>query len=117
MAAKSAEGRKVLRELDRELAQAGSSQGINLVWSAAEASILAQIASVLDRKSDFLEAYEAADEIKTQLKISAEVRLLEGLASRLVRMVKTDLALPESMVTVKARRAAKRRWDRDASGQ
>jgi len=45
------------------------------------------------------------------------VRLLEGLAARLVRLVKPDLALPESMTTVKARRAARRRWDRDASGQ
>jgi hypothetical protein len=117
MAAKSAEARKVLRALDRELAEAGSSQGVNLVWSAAEASILAQIASVLDRKADFLEAYAAADEVKARLKISAEVRLLEGLSARLVRMVKTDLAQPESMVTVKARRAAKTRWDRDASSQ
>lgn len=52
-----------------------------------------------------------------RLKISAEVRLLEGLAARLVRQIKTDLAGPESLATVKARRAAKRRWDRDASSQ
>lgn len=117
MAAKSAEARKVLRELDKDLSDARSRQGVNLVWSAAEASILAQIASVLDRKADFLAVYEAAEDVKTRLKVSAEVRLLEGLSARLVRMVKTDLAQPESMTTVKARRAAKRRWQRDASGQ
>jgi hypothetical protein len=116
MAAKSAEARKVLRELDRELSEAGSSKGVNLVWSAAEASILAQIASVLDRKSDFLAVYEDAPDVKTRLKVSAEVRLLEGLAARLVRLVRTDVAVPESMTTKKARRAANRRWDRDATG-
>jgi hypothetical protein len=116
MAAKSPEARKVLRELDRELEQAGQGKGVSLVWSAQEAAILAQIASVLDRKHDFLALYEDTDELKLRLKISAEVRLLEGLAARLVRLVKTDLAGPESMTTVKARRAANRRWDRDASG-
>jgi len=53
MAAKSDETRKVLRELDRELAQASSSKRVTLVWSAQEAAILAQIASVLDRKAGF----------------------------------------------------------------
>jgi hypothetical protein len=117
MAAKSAEARKVLRELDRELAEAGRSKGVNLVWSAAEASILAQIASVLDRKHDFLAVYEAPEtDLMTRLKISSEVRLLEGLAARLVRQIKTDVAQPESLKSVKARKAAKRRWDRDAAG-
>jgi hypothetical protein len=116
MAARSPEARKVLRELNRELASASARQGTNLVWSAAEAAILAQIASALDRKADFLAAYEAADEVKTRLRISAEVRLLEGLAARLVRCVKTDVGQPESMTSVKARKAAKRRWDRDAAG-
>jgi len=60
--------------------------------------------------------YEAPEtDLKTRLKVSAEVRLLEGLAARLVRQIKTDLAMPESMTTVKARRAANRRWDRDSS--
>lgn len=116
MAAKSPEGRKVLRELDKELADAGARQGVNLVWSAQEAAILAQIASALDRKHDFLAAYEAAEDVKSRLKISAEVRLLEGLAARLVRLVKTDLAQVESRKTVKARKAARVRWDRHAEG-
>lgn len=117
MAARSAEARKVLRELQKELDAAAGRSGQNLVWSAQEAAILGQIASVLDRKHDFLAAYEAADEVRVRLKISAEIRLLEGLAARLVRLVKTDLAEAESLTTVKARRAAQRRWERDASGQ
>ena len=115
MAARSAEARKTLRELDKELLQAGSRIGANLVWSAVEASILAQIASVLDRKSDFLALYEEAPDVKTRLKISAEVRLLEGLAARLVQQVKTDVAPADSRTTVKARRAANARWQRAAN--
>jgi hypothetical protein len=117
MAAKSAEARRVLRDLDRELAAAAASKGVNLVWSAQEAAILGQLASVLDRKAEFLALYEAAEgDVQTRLKVSAEVRLLEGLAARLVRCVKTDVGQPESMTSVKARKAAKRRWERDAAG-
>lgn len=110
--AKSSEARKVLRALNQELADVSSARGVKLVWSAAEATILDQIASVLDRKAEFLALYEEASDTKVSLKISAEVRLLEGLAARLVRLIKTDLASPESLTTVKARRAARARWDR-----
>ncbi len=115
MAARSPEARKVLRELTKELASSGTRQGQSLVWSASEATILGQIASILDRKHDFLAAYAAADEVKVRLKISAEVRLLEQAVARLVQQVKTDVAQPESRTTVKARRAANRRWERDSN--
>ena len=115
-AAKSPEARKVLRELNKELASASASKGATLVWSAAEATILAQISSLLDRKAEFSGLYGDAADTKTKLKISAELRLLEQAVARLVRLVKTDLAQQESMTTVKARRAARVRWDRNASG-
>ena len=51
--------------------------------------------------------------MKTRLKISAEVRLLEQVVARLVQQVKTDVAPADSRTTVKARRAANRRWERD----
>ena len=114
--AKSADARKVLRDLEGELAAAGRSKGLKLVWSAAEASILAQIASVLDRKADFLAVYEQTDDVGQRLKLSAEIRLLEGLSARLVKQVRTDLAVAESSTTRKARVAANTRWQR-AQGQ
>ena len=57
-ASKVRETRKVLRELDKELAAASARQGRNVVWSAQEQAILGQISSILDRKADFLAAYE-----------------------------------------------------------
>ncbi len=118
MAARSPEARKVLRELDKELVQAGSRLGQALVWSAQETAILAQISSILDRKHDFLAAYEAAEDTPLRLKISAELRLLESTAARLVGQVKPDVPalVRESFSTKKARKAANARWERDATG-
>jgi hypothetical protein len=114
MAAKSAEARKVLRELDKELAVASRRQGRDIVWSAQEQAILGQISSILDRKSDFLVAYEAAEEIKVRLKISAEVRLLEQAAARLVQTIKTDMPEAPTHTATKAAKAANARWSRAA---
>jgi hypothetical protein len=51
------------------------------------------------------------------VKLSAEVRLLENSVARLLRMVHTDIPQPATSTTVKARHAARVRWDRErASG-
>ena len=114
MAAKSAEARKVLRELDKELAAASVRQGQAVVWSAQEQAVLSQISSILDRKADFLAAYEQSDDTKLQLKLSAEVRLLEQAAARLVQQIRTDVPAPQSRTSRKASQAAKTRWNRAA---
>jgi len=44
---------------------------------------------------------------KTRVKVSGELRLLEGTIARLLKMVSTDVPAPESLRTVKARRAAR----------
>ncbi len=112
---RSAESSALLAELDGELADASDRLGQKLTWSAQERAILGQLSSLLDRKAELLGLYANAPTANLKLKFSAEVRLLEQAVARLVRMVKTDLAPAESLTTVKARRAARRRWDRDAS--
>jgi len=112
MAAKNPEARRVLRDLNKELAVASQARGQQLVWSAAEASILDQISSILDRKSELLELYDDARSVKNKLKISQELRLLERAAASLVKEVKPDLPAAPSMRSVKAARAARARWDR-----
>lgn len=57
-------------------------------------------------------AYEDADDLKSRLKISAEVRLLEQSAARLVSADQNGPSGIPSIRTVKARRAARARWDR-----
>jgi hypothetical protein len=58
----------VLRDLDKELADASARQGRNLVWSAQEATIFGQIASLLDRKAEFSSLYDDAPDTKTKLR-------------------------------------------------
>jgi hypothetical protein len=112
MAAKSPEARRVLRGLAKELELASQSRGQQLVWSAQESAILDQISSILDRKSELLQMYDDARSVKNKLKISQELRLLERAAASLVTQIRTDLPAAESFRTVKARRAARARWDR-----
>lgn len=113
MTAKSPEARRVLRDLNKELELASQSRGQQLVWSAQESAILDQISSILDRKSELLRLYGDARSVKNKLKISQELRLLERAAASLVTQIRTDLPAAESLRTVKARRAARARWDRN----
>lgn len=115
--ARTAEAQKVLDELDAELKSASRRARKTLEWSAAERAILALVASNLDRIADLRAAYAEASEVKVQIKLSTELRLLEQAAARLLRQVKTDLPEPDSKTTVRARAAARSRWDRDAAGQ
>lgn len=93
MAAKSAEARKVLRDLEKEKAAAAAQLGQSLDWSAADTAILGQISSILDRKAQLLALYEGAEDVKMKVKLSGEVRLLEQAAARLALQVKTECRL------------------------
>lgn len=116
MMARSPEARKVRRELDKELRDAGLRSGQNLVWSAAEEAILGLICDEIDRKAVLLEVWEQATDPKVVCKLSAEARLLEQSIARLLKLIKTDLPSRDSNKTVRARRAANARWNRDATG-
>jgi hypothetical protein len=107
----------VLQELDSELASASARTGRSLVWTAADREVLTLIASAIDRKVALGRDYAVAEDVKSRVKLSAELRLLEGHLSRLLRTVHTDVPQPESQTTLKARHAARVRWDRErASG-
>ncbi|OBG36199.1 hypothetical protein [Mycolicibacter heraklionensis] len=109
-------GVKVRQELDAELASASRRAGRALEWSAAERAVLELISADFDRISDLRAAYATAaeaGEVKIQVKLSTELRLLEQSVARLLRQVKTDLPAAPSVTTLKARRAANARWERE----
>jgi hypothetical protein len=114
--ARSSEARKVLRDLDKELGSASERVGQNLVWSAQEQAILGLIGDEIERKEALLEAWRESTDPKVQCKLSAEARLLEQSIARLLKQIRTDVPAPDSQRTVRARRAANARWDRDAAG-
>ena len=107
---RTAEARRMAKALADELKSAGDEVGHTLVWSAAEEAIIEQICVETDRKVHLLALYEEAEDPALMVKLSAEVRLLEGSIARQLRQVKTELPAAESSTTVKARQAAQSRW-------
>jgi hypothetical protein len=82
------------------------------VWTAADRANLDALACNIDRRVDLGRDYEASTEPKVRVKLSAELRLLENAAARLLREIKTDPPQADSLTTIKARRAANVRWNR-----
>lgn len=113
--ARSSDARRIRRELDKELDSAGKRAGKKLEWSAAERAILDLISADFDRLSDLQDAYATAvkaGEVKLQVKLSTEMRLLEQSTARLLKQVKTDLPAQPSKTSLRAQNAANTRWDR-----
>jgi hypothetical protein len=59
--ARTAAARKVLRELNAELASASERSGTSLVWTAADNELLTLIADTIDRHTDLAAHYATAD--------------------------------------------------------
>jgi hypothetical protein len=54
-------------------------------------------------------------DVKLRLKLAGEIRLQDAQLTRLLKLVKTEPPAEPSLRSVKAQRAARVRWDRDAS--
>ena len=106
------QAQKLLDDLDRELAAAGEARGEPLVWSAAEIQARELLADTVDRRADVAARYDRARDTKVKLKVSQEVRQLDKAILFLLNAIRTDIPAPESLTTLKARRAAMARWDR-----
>ncbi len=112
-AGKTAAAQAITAALDAELAVSAKAAGHELVWSAAEADVIAMIAAQIDRRVELSAAYEASESMATRLKIATELRLTEGAIARLYRSVSTGVAPPMSPTSQKAQRAARSRWNRE----
>jgi hypothetical protein len=75
---RSVEALNVLQELDSELAAVSERTGRSLVWTATDRELLSLIADTIDRKVDLTVLYEATPDISPRVRLSAEIRLLEG---------------------------------------
>ena len=111
----SSEAQRLLDELDAELAANAARAGRTLSWSAAERAIIAMAADATDRRLELVAEYAGAGEVKDKIRLSREIRLQETAVMRLLSKISTTAPAPESLRTVKARAAARARWDRDAN--
>jgi hypothetical protein len=76
------DARKLLRALDAELAASSQRLGGTVEWPNQDRAVLELIACQIDRKVDLSTRYEEAEDTKTRLKLSAELRLLEAALAR-----------------------------------
>jgi hypothetical protein len=104
------EGQRLIDELDAELAASAAQAGRTLSWSAAERAIIAMAADAVDRRVDLAASYESAGDVKDRIKIGRELRLMENATARLLAKISTAAPAPETLRSVKARRAANARW-------
>ncbi len=107
---KSRDGRRVLRNLERQLAQSTDGEGF---FTAEEKAVLDLLAQLYNRLADLQARYDGADDDAQRVKLSAEMRQLTMSIARLLRQVSTDvppLAEPPSPRSVKASKAAQARW-------
>ncbi len=112
MKKRSSEAQRLIDELDAELAASASAAGRTLSWSAAERQIIAMAADATDRRADLAAAYGDTDDVKDKIKISREIRLQENAVARLLAKISTSAPAPETLTSIKARRAANARWRR-----
>lgn len=112
--ARSAEAAQVLAGLDAELAENSRVLGRPLTWSTADQTVRELIADTIERRADLMRRYDASEDDKAALKLSAEIRLLERAVAQLLKQVRTDMPAPPSKTAMKAAHAANVRWGRDA---
>ena len=115
MEAKSEEAQGVLCALNAELAATAKEAGRELVWSAAEREVLDLITEQIDRKVELAQRYDEADQVRVKIALATEVRLTEVAIARLLKTISTEVPVdpPLSATSMKARRAAQSRWDRE----
>jgi hypothetical protein len=112
MTRRSSEARRLLKELDAELAENGARAGTTLAWSAAERQIITLILDAVDRRTDLAAELGGTADVRMRIRLSSEIRLTDGTIERLMRKITTAAPAPanESLRTIKARRAANVRW-------
>lgn len=106
---------QVLIDLDEELARTSKVTGRNLEWSAADRAVLGLIEANRDRAAMLKDHCDRATDVKQIRLLAAEMRATDAALARLVKLVSTDAptSKQESQTTIKNRRAAMVRWDRE----
>lgn len=101
----------MLPELNTDLYSASQRAGQPLESTATYAELLTLIADSTDRRVDLAAHYTAAEDVKSRVKLSAELRLWEGASCS--NKSRPTFPSPKATPQSRARRAARVRWDRD----
>jgi hypothetical protein len=127
-------GEKYRQRMDDELARLAGVIGAELCWSVAEVETLRAIAAAMDRRAAMLAAWPSCEDPLAQRALDAaarELRLVERQITSMTNALSDGLSKllsqhqserakqeqPESIRTIKARRAVNSRWRREALRQ
>ena len=113
MTKRTSAAQRVLADLDAELAAAGKARGEKLSWTAAERELREMLADTIDRRTRVSGIYDKASDAKVLVKLSNELRQLNTAVMRLLAAIRTDVPAPESLTSIKARRAVAVRWQNE----
>lgn len=79
-------------------------------WQSVCRCVLGRLVAALEPATEDLLAA-----VKSKLKLSQELRLVEQAVVRLLKDIRTDVPTALSLKSVKAQRAVRARWDRASS--
>jgi hypothetical protein len=109
----TSQARRMLADLDAELARVSRERGKPLVWTVQEIEHRSQLAETIDRRvmvSAELDRCEPGDR-KSIVAYSTELRLLDQAVTRLLKLLDLSEPAPQTLTSIKSRRAAHRRWE------
>jgi hypothetical protein len=104
---------ELLARLDADLAANAKRRGIDMFWETGDIEARKILADTMDRREKVQQLWGEATDPKRVVPLSNELRQLDSAVQRLLASIKTDIAEPESLTTIKARRAASTRWDKE----
>ncbi len=109
---------RILADLDRDRDSVAQASGQTLVWDGPELALRDLIVDVVGRAEDLAADYAQAEDAKTRVKLSAEMRQLEIVQVRLLRQFRdvSRPAAPMSRRSQKAAAAARVRWSKTDAG-
>jgi len=88
-----------------------------LVWTAGDNQLREYIAAHVERRASLQVEYDGTEDNRLRIALSTELRLTEQSLARLIKQLLSALPTPEdekplSATSIKARKAARSRWDR-----
>lgn len=111
----TAEAVKLLADLDADLAAAGEAIGDELLWDTNDTEIREALALTVDRRARLRQVWATTKDESLLVKLSVELRQLDSAIVKMLTELRSAMEppQPQSLTSIKARRAADTRWQRE----
>lgn len=104
----------LLKSIDAAALKNAAKRGHSEIrWDHVETQQREQLADLVDRGQEMKVLFDAAEDPALKVKISNELRQIDKAIGNLVAAIKVDAEPAPSVTSIKARKAANARWDRE----